>query len=71
MAHTASFVCLVSTVNSCHKNDLRGLVLVVGTLQNLSNLHVLDIYGASIDFIAYMLGFQQLGAQKLKAHLDF
>ncbi len=47
MAHTACLVCLISTVSGYNKkerkkaqNGLEDVALVVGTLQNLSNIDV-------------------------------
>jgi hypothetical protein len=48
MAHTACLVCLIITVSGhCKKveNAFEDVTLVAGTLQNLSNLYSLDIYG--------------------------
>jgi hypothetical protein len=59
MACTACLVCFISTDNGRNKNKrkeaknaLEDVALVAGTLQNLSNLYSLDIYGcATILFI--------------------
>jgi len=48
MARMFYLVCLISTIsghNKKAKNALVDVALVVGTLQNLSNLYSLDIYG--------------------------
>ncbi len=45
MAHTTCLVGLVSAVSGCRKNSMEEQALVVGTKQNLSNLHFLYIYG--------------------------
>ena len=51
-AHTACLLCFISTGNGCNKNKIKeaknaleNVALVAGTLQNLSNLYSLDIYG--------------------------
>jgi hypothetical protein len=48
MACTACLVCLISTASGCYKKakmPLEDVALVAGTLQNLSNMYSLDIYG--------------------------
>jgi hypothetical protein len=45
MAHTTCLVCLVSTVMAAAKIPSEEQALVAGTLQNLSNLLFLDMYG--------------------------